>query len=156
VIAELDGVAITLGNKRVAVPWFESDFYICGPELFESTLASGLVQRGARKSRIFVERFHSNGAIEDDGGVATAEVVFSRSGTSATWTEAEGLTLLELAEKAGLAPPSGCRIGVCSSCQCELLDGDVRYEFRPIAEAGRRNILLCCAKPATGKLVLAL
>jgi uncharacterized protein len=73
-----------------------------------------------------------------------------------TWTEAAGLTLLELAEQSGLAPPSGCRIGVCLSCQCELLEGDVQYAFRPIGETGDRTALLCCAKPATDKLVLAL
>jgi len=156
VIAALDGAAIALGNKRVAVPWFESDFYLCGPETFETTLAAELIALGARKNRIFVERFQSRGVMPADSRLERADIVFARSGKTVTWTEAEGLTLLELAEKAGLAPPSGCRIGVCLSCQCELLAGDVQYEFRPIGETRDRTALLCCAKPSTGKLVLAL
>jgi uncharacterized protein len=156
VISELDGIAISLGDKRVAVPWFESDFYICGPEPFESSLVVGLLERGARKHRVFVEHFQSHGESPEDCDLKSARVVFARSGSSATWTDAEGLTLLELAEKAGLAPTYGCRIGVCLSCQYEILEGDVRYESRPIGELTERTALLCCAKPATSKVVLAL
>ena len=73
-----------------------------------------------------------------------------------TWTESGGLTLLQLAEQSGLVPPSGCRIGACSSCQCSIVEGDVRYDTRPIATIDGGGALLCCAKPATRKLVLAL
>jgi uncharacterized protein len=155
VIAGLDGASIVLGSKRVPVPWFESDFYICGPESFESMLVSGLTERGARRHRIFVERFHSTGDLSEHGSTSSAEVIFARSGSSAVWTEGEGLTLLELAEKSGLAPPSGCRIGVCSSCQCELLEGEVRYDFRPIADIPKGSALLCCSRPATARVVIS-
>jgi len=138
------------------VSWFESDFYICGPEALESALVTGLVAQGARKHRIFVERFQSQGDLLSSVSAARAEVVFARSGQSVVWNETEGLTLLELAEKSGLAPPSGCRIGVCSSCQCEVLEGDVLYGFRPIAEIAQGTALLCCTKPATARVVLAL
>jgi ferredoxin-NADP reductase/MOSC domain-containing protein YiiM len=156
VIANLDGVAITLGSKRVAIPWFESDFYICGPESFEATLVTALVERGARPGRVFVEHFHSRGEITDAGSLDTAEVVFAHSGTTATWSGQDGLTLLQLAERSGLSPPNGCRMGICSSCQCAILEGDVRYDSRPIGEITAQSALLCCAKPATQRVVLAL
>jgi ferredoxin-NADP reductase/MOSC domain-containing protein YiiM len=155
VIACLDDLAIALGNKLVAIPWFECDFYICGPGGFETTLTAGLAARGARRNRIFSERFHSHGDPAASPWVEESEVVFERSGLSMTWTEADGLTLLQLAERAGLAPPSGCRIGVCLSCQCQIVAGDVRYDSRPIGEISEGGALLCCAKPATSKVVLA-
>lgn len=156
VIAGLGDLAIALGNKLVAIPWFECDFYICGPDEFQTTLVEGLAARGARRNRIFFERFHSHGDPTASPWVEECEVRFARGGLSTTWKEADGLTLLELAERAGLAPPSGCRIGVCLSCQCQILEGDVRYDSRPISEIPAGTALLCCAKPATSKVVLAL
>jgi len=156
VLAELKDLSITLGNKEVSVPWFECDFYICGPEGLEGELTRRLIERGGRQSRIFCERFQPAGDQAASQSIESAQVVFARSGQSLVWTQSENLSLLELAERSGLAPPSGCRIGVCSSCQCGLLEGDVRYEFRPIADVSGRTALLCCAKPATARVVLDL
>jgi uncharacterized protein len=155
-IADLDGVAITLGSKVVAVPWFECDFYICGPEPFETTLVSGLLERGARKQRVFVERFHSGGEAPAESTLESAEVVFAHSGTSVIWKEVEALTLLEAAERSGLSPPHACRLGICLSCQCAVLEGEVRYASRPIGQNADGTALLCCAYPAAQRVVLAL
>lgn len=156
VVTCLDDLAITLGSKQVAIPWFECDFYICGPQSFEHGLLSGLVERGARAHRIFFERFHSAGDAPPATDVDEAEVVFAHSGRSARWSRTDDLTLLELAERAGLAPSYGCRIGACQACQCTLMEGEVRYDSRPIADIQKGAALLCCAKPATPKVVISL
>jgi ferredoxin-NADP reductase/MOSC domain-containing protein YiiM len=156
VVGFLEDLAITLGNKRVSVPWFEADFYICGPDSFERTLQSGLVERGARAHRIFSERFHAGGELPPVTEIEEAEVVFARSGRSARWSRSHAVTLLELAEQVGLAPSYGCRIGACQSCHCAILEGEARYDSRPIAEIPKGAALLCCAKPATPRIVLSL
>jgi ferredoxin-NADP reductase/MOSC domain-containing protein YiiM len=155
VVAELNGIALAVGDKQVEVSWFECDFYLCGPESFLTSLKSGLIERGARKYRVFSERFHSAGAISSRAQGDTAQVEFARSRKTVRWTQSRNATLLELSEEAGLSLPSGCRIGACSSCQCEILEGDVQYESMPIAPIPDGTALLCCARPSSEKLVLA-
>lgn len=156
VMVYLEDLAITLGSKQVPIPWFECDFYICGPESFERTLLDGLIERGARAHRVFFERFHSTGEALPVADVDEAEVIFASSARSVRWSQKEDLTLLELAERAGLAASYGCRIGACQSCQCAILEGEVRYDSRPIADIPKGAALLCCAKPATRRIVICL
>ena len=54
-----------------------------------------------------------------------AEVTFRKSGASAAW-DGSAESLLELAENAGLTPEFSCRAGICNSCKCGLLSGEVR------------------------------
>ena len=49
-----------------------------------------------------------------------ATITFTKSATTATWTETENLTILELAEKAGLKPQYGCRSAMCGSCEVKI------------------------------------
>ncbi|MBZ5740574.1 ferredoxin reductase [Nocardioides mangrovi] len=56
-------------------------------------------------------------------GAAGGELVFERSGRTATNT---GASLLEQAEAAGLTPEFGCRMGICFSCTSRKTEGTVR------------------------------
>lgn len=72
---------------------------------------------------------------------------------------AAGETVLEAAQRAGLALPYSCLSGVCGSCKAVLVEGDVTYPRNPpaalnAAEQARHQALLCQAVPATD-LVLA-
>jgi stearoyl-CoA 9-desaturase NADPH oxidoreductase len=50
-------------------------------------------------------------------------VTFADSEISA---EADGSTILQQAEAAGLSPVNGCRMGICMTCKCTLRSGQVR------------------------------
>ena len=91
-------------------------------------------------------------AAQASPAAATGDVTFRRSGTAAQWDGAAG-SLLELAENAGLAPEFSCRAGICSSCKCTLVSGEVEYFEDPLnlPEAGQG--LICCARPK-GAVVL--
>ena len=72
---------------------------------------------------------------------------------------APGETVLEAAQRAGLALPYSCLAGVCGSCKAGLVDGDVAYPRNPpaalnAAEHARHQVLLCQAVP-TGDLTIA-
>lgn len=47
-----------------------------------------------------------------------------------TFEVAEGETILEAAERNGINFPYRCRQGVCTSCVCKTLAGDVSYGDR--------------------------
>jgi len=69
----------------------------------------------------------------------TAEIVFARSGVTAEWTDADS-SLLELAERAGLTPDFSCRSGICNSCVCNVIEGDVEYAEEPLpSDASQEN-----------------
>lgn len=80
------------------------------------------------------------------------EVVFARSGVSATWHDAAG-SLLELAEAAGLNPDFSCREGICNTCRCAIREGVVEYTSEPLDPPPPGQVLICCSRPV-GRVVL--
>lgn len=71
-----------------------------------------------------------------------------------------GETVLEAAQRAGIALPYSCRSGVCGSCKAILLDGRVDYPRHPplALDAGERAhhaVLLCQAVPASDLTIAA-
>lgn len=151
-----DGSQISIGHKRIDMPWFDSDIYMCGPPVFQEKLLDELLTRGGNKDRIFTESFSSVGAKGESLLLDSAVVEFIRSGKTISWYGEDDLTLLELAESVGLAPSNSCRMGVCMSCSARLLDGDVHYDYQLTHSPDDGQVLLCSAKPATAKVVLDL
>ncbi|QYX56227.1 2Fe-2S iron-sulfur cluster binding domain-containing protein [Roseovarius sp. SCSIO 43702] len=84
--------------------------------------------------------------------VAQADVRFRRSGVSEQWDGAAD-SLLELAENAGLNPEFSCRAGICNSCKCGLVSGEVEYFEEPLSPPEAGKVLICCARPK-GPVVL--
>ena len=141
----LDDLAIALGNKLVAIPWFD-DFYICGPEEFQSTLVAGLAARGARRIRVFFERFHSHGDPGQAPGWKSPKSCSRRSGLSMTWTGSRRNHAVAACGTGRTRAPQRLQAtGACLSCQCQVLEGHVRYDSRPIGEipAGGALLVLC-------------
>lgn len=66
-------------------------------------------------------------------------------------------TVLQAAERAGLAPPSSCRNGTCRTCIQQLDHGDVVYGIDwPGVSADERTegfFLPCVALPATDLVI---
>ncbi|WP_329742327.1 2Fe-2S iron-sulfur cluster-binding protein [Dyella sp. A6] len=73
---------------------------------------------------------------------------------------APGETVLEAAQRAGIALPYSCRAGACGSCKATLLEGRCTYPRNPPAaldagERARHAVLLCQAVPASDLLLEA-
>ena len=151
-----EGCHIIHGGKRINMPLVEFDIYMCGPSIFRDILYKELTSAGANPERIFQESFLTNSGSQQYGQINHATVVFSKARKTVQWTAGEDLTLLELAEAAGLSPGNACRMGVCQSCSVGLEEGTVHYDFRLTHQPGENQVLLCSAKPASGRVVLAL
>ncbi len=149
VIGALDGFSVTVNDHDVTLPWFEADIYLCGPGDFCAELKRDLVARGANPDHIFLERFEAPNDIEPST-LAEAEVRFDRSVITRIWRAEEGLTLLDLAEQAGIAVESDCRAGSCLTCKTRVLAGEAAVD------TGDGATLLCIGRPKTAELVLDL
>ncbi|MEO0985516.1 MAG: 2Fe-2S iron-sulfur cluster-binding protein [Cyanobacteria bacterium J06639_14] len=142
----------------------DADYFLCGSPNFMDSLRSGLGEWGVPASQVRFESFSkpaakapastaTNAAL--NGAVETAEVVFAKSGKTATWSANDG-TLLEFAEDQGLDPAYSCRAGICLTCMCRLQSGEVAYDEPPTGTPDEGSVLICVSKPKTSKVVLDL
>ena len=84
--------------------------------------------------------------------IEEAHVLFTKSNVSATWAAKEDLSILQLAEKAGLKPDFGCRSAMCGTCEVKLLKGRVHGP-----EGDRpQGIFICHSYPASTEVEIEL
>lgn len=144
------GRSIELGGDN-------SVFYLCGPEDFMAMVRTTLMQAGVPEAAIRQEAFapvHADARMDRLPEVAV--VSFKRSNAEIHWHRDEGMTLLELAEHAGLRPEYGCRMGACGTCEAGLLKGSVQYDERVPARPEEGRVLLCCSRPLTADIAIDL
>jgi ferredoxin-NADP reductase/predicted pyridoxine 5'-phosphate oxidase superfamily flavin-nucleotide-binding protein len=157
---------IDLDLLKALLPFNDFDFYVCGPAAFTQEIYDGLRGMHIRDERIHAETFgpsslkrsgDSQGVAFDQPPAATeaVPVVFERSAKEARWQPAAG-SLLELAESRGLSPEFSCRGGSCGTCKTRLISGQVHYPVPPAERPAPDHVLICCAVPASGPLVLDL
>lgn len=157
---------IDLNLLKALLPFNDFDFYVCGPAPFTQDIYDGLRGMHIRDERIHAETFGPSSLKRsgDSQGVAFEQppaateavpVVFERSAKEARWQPAGG-TLLELAESRGLSPEFSCRGGSCGTCKTRLISGQVHYPVPPAERPAPDHVLICCAVPASGPLVLDL
>jgi ferredoxin len=75
-------------------------------------------------------------------------VTFVRSGLVVPWS-ARFDSLLALAEACAVPAQWSCRSGVCHSCECALIGGQVSYSPDPLDPPAQGNALICCSAPVT-------
>ena len=81
--------------------------------------------------------------------IATAvDVQFRRSGRTLVW-DGQDASLLDFAERHGIAVESGCRSGSCGSCETAIVSGTVRYAVKPDHDVAPGRCLLCVGTPGS-------
>ncbi|UZJ58773.1 pyridoxamine 5'-phosphate oxidase family protein [Pseudomonas sp. KU26590] len=157
---------IDLDLLKALLPFNDYDFYVCGPAAFTQEIYDGLRALQVRDERIHAETFGPSSlkrsgdstvvAFEQPPAATEAvPVLFERSAKQARWQPAGG-SLLELAESRGLNPEFSCRGGSCGTCKTRLISGQVHYPVPPAEMPAPDHVLICCAVPASGPLVLDL
>lgn len=85
-------------------------------------------------------------AVNETATDATQTVTFLPDGRQAQWHE-DCPSLLDLAEETGLSPDFNCRAGLCNTCMCTLVSGEVDYFEEPLDPVPEGKVLLCCSRP---------
>jgi ferredoxin-NADP reductase len=141
-----DGAALA----RYAPDWAARTTFLCGPTTFMAACRAQWAAAHA-DARLHTESFGVGALPAED---ATAEVRCARS--ERLFTTDGSTSLLVAAERAGLRPRHGCRMGICHTCTCVLRSGAVENlrTGEVVREPGSR-VQLCIGR-ARGDVTLDL
>ena len=147
---------------RRTLPHGRHQFYICGPAPMMESLVPALVEWGVPKEDIHFEAFGPAsvrlapaGPPEAASGLAApVNVQFSRSGRTLAW-DGRDESLLDFAERHGVAVDSGCRSGSCGTCETKLLSGTVAYPNPPDHDVAAGHCLMCVGTPSSALVLEA-
>ncbi|WP_227245454.1 2Fe-2S iron-sulfur cluster-binding protein [Paraburkholderia caribensis] len=148
---------VNIDALKRALSFDDYDFYLCGPEPFMRDLYRGLRALNVADERIRFEAFgpasvkrtptRAEPVAEEKAESGGAQVTFARSQRTVQWLPKQG-SLLELAEKHGIAAQSSCRSGMCGTCSTKVLSGRVAYDGDVEADVADGCALICMAHPA--------
>ncbi|MFA5939802.1 MAG: ferredoxin reductase [Sinimarinibacterium sp.] len=127
-----------------AVPdYADAQAFLCGPPGMMKAVQEVWAEDGIA-DRLHLEHFTA-APIVAAAGDAGGEVRFVKSERLAT---NNGATLLDQAEAAGLRPESGCRMGICKTCTCRKVSGQVRdVRTGALSTGGDEEIQICVSVP---------
>lgn len=150
------------------VPAAEVDeVFVCGPFEMNDQAEAALRGAGVPAERIHIERF---GTPESQtgrpaphevkpGDAPAARVTVIRDGISREIEFHTGdPSLLDAAAREGMDVPFSCKSGVCSTCRCKLVEGQVRMDKNFALdkdEVAAGFILSCQAHPLTERVVIS-
>jgi ferredoxin-NADP reductase len=138
--------------QRMCPDWRTRHTYACGPQSLLAALETHWRGAGITR-RLHIERFHAPWA-ELPAEIPGGHVEFVKSKLAVD--SDPGANLLRVAERAGLNPPHGCRMGICHTCDARLVSGCVR-DLRNGSVIDQPGALIqLCVNAATGNVALDL
>ena len=138
---------------------------ICGPEPMMLAIADSLksheLEPDQIKFELFTEsqqgRLAKQEMAKRSEGQSGTEVTVIIDGAQRTFEMPKGQSVLEAALEAGQDAPFSCKAGVCSTCMCKVLEGEVEMVSNHALEdyeVERGYVLSCQSYPLTDKLVI--
>ena len=137
-------------------------FYLCGPGGMIGQVSSALSQHNVPKEKIHSEQFLSEGQVITDKQKTSkldSGVMVTIDGVTSHYEIKQGdqKTLLDAALDAGVKMPYSCKAGVCATCRCKLIEGEIdmlnNYSLEDW-ELNKSYILSCQSIPKTKKISL--
>ena len=132
---------------------------MCGPDPMMNGVRKMLVGMGIPDAEITQEEFISTPPVRVAPGQpdpaeelpegVTASLSFQKSGVTAE--QPPELTVLEVAEEAGVTIPFECRSGICGQCKTRLISGKVKMDVQDALTPHDRSkgLILACQAHAT-------
>jgi stearoyl-CoA 9-desaturase NADPH oxidoreductase len=140
---DLDGFLSAHHLDSAAPGWADAEAFVCGPASLMDA-ARSLFGRIGRADHLHTEAFTLT-QVTAEAGLVDGTVRF---GASEIGLPSDGTPLLIQAEAAGLAPLSGCRMGICHTCTRRLCTGVVRDVVTGDLTTGPDvNIRICVSVP---------
>lgn len=141
--------------------------FVCGPQDMTESVTKALMDKGIDKSRIKFELFGSpkgpralrtGQEARKAPGRDLCEVTVIQDGVTRTLSiEKNKDSVLDSALAQGIELPYSCKGGVCSTCRCKVIEGEVDMDANFALEDYEvaRGFVLCCQSfPVSDNLVI--
>ena len=138
--------------------------FICGPEPMMHTIAGSLKDHGLDDAQIKFELFAAAqpGRLKREATAATTvskstQAVVTMDATARSFAMNKNQTILDAALENAIDAPFACKAGVCSTCKCMVLEGEVEMVANHALEdyeVERGFILSCQSFPISDKVVV--
>ncbi|SPF81319.1 2Fe-2S iron-sulfur cluster-binding protein [Pseudoprimorskyibacter insulae] len=143
-----------------------STAFICGPEPMMLGIAAALRSAGLKDEQIKYELFASGQqgrakqkarSLAEDAAHHSTTATITLDGSTRTITMTKDTSILEAAHANQLDAPYSCKAGVCSTCRCRVIEGEVEMLANQAIEddeVAKGYVLSCQAYPLTDKVVV--
>ena len=143
-----------------------SEVFLCGPEQMVNYVSEYLINAGLPKNFVHFELFITGLSEEDikrterlaKQNVEGVEVTIVDGGKEFEFTMTKEYdTILDAALGAGADLPFACKGGVCSTCKCQVTEGEVEMKINYALEdkeVAQNFVLSCQAVPTSEKVVV--
>jgi ring-1,2-phenylacetyl-CoA epoxidase subunit PaaE len=148
----------TLDKILEEIPQFENtEYYLCGPAGLMDMVEKFLVSRSIDKKNIRKESFSKEEVEVKPGEIVPGDVTVIIGNEEFTFHVKPDKTILEAALDNDIDLPYSCQSGICSTCRCLKLEGEVKMdedEGLTDEEIGEGYVLVCVGHPLTRKVTL--
>lgn len=157
----LDGAKLkALGAQLLDVKGFDRTF-ICGPQSMMQDSEAALLEMGVAPQNIFIEHFNTPGTAPSRRSREQAAgkiVTLRQDGRDRKITlDSHDESILDAALRQGADLPYACKGGVCATCRCKVLSGEVEmgtnYSLEP-DQLAAGYVLSCQSLPKSNDVVL--
>jgi ring-1,2-phenylacetyl-CoA epoxidase subunit PaaE len=142
------------------------DVFVCGPELMIFMIREELIKLGLPKDKVHFELFVSG--LSEENKVRSQQALAKRKeGTEITIMDGGKAfhfvmtkafdSILDAALAEGADLPFACKGGVCSTCKCQVIEGEVEMKVNYALEQNEVDnnfVLSCQAVPTSEKVVV--
>lgn len=144
--------------------------FICGPQAMTETVRDQLQGHGLAAERIHFELFASEGAAarreareaaraaDSAADSASSQVTVISDGRALSFDLPRNTqSLLDAGNAQGLELPYSCKAGVCSTCKCKVIEGEVEMDSNFALEdyeVAAGYVLSCQSYPVSDRVVL--
>lgn len=139
--------------------------FICGPEPMMLAIADSLKNHGLEPNQIKFELFSESqqgqlakqAVAERAEGQKGTDLTVVIEGAQRSFEMSKGQSVLEAALANGQDAPYACKAGVCSTCMCKVLEGEVEMLSNHALEdyeVERGYVLSCQSYPLSDTLVV--
>lgn len=163
----LDGDKVRQLLSRWMDPGTIDVAFVCGPQDMIESVIQALLDKGLDRAQIKFELFGSpkgpralrtGHEARHAPGLQRCELTVIQDGVTRSLTiEKNKDSVLDSALAQGIELPYSCKGGVCSSCRCKVIEGEVDMDANFALEDYEvaRGFVLCCQSfPVTDRLVI--
>ncbi|MBJ6371229.1 2Fe-2S iron-sulfur cluster-binding protein [Sedimentitalea arenosa] len=156
--------------KALFTHWIDIDSvdtsFICGPEPMMLGISAALRDHGLSDDQIKFELFASAqpgrlkrkaGSAASTAAAKSTEATITMDGASRSFTMDKDQTVLDAALENALDAPFACKAGVCSTCRCKVIEGEVEMVANHALEdyeVQQGYVLSCQSYPLTDRIVV--